>query len=91
MRQRLNMLCPIAFGNWNNAANAGPSARNFNNTRGNSNNNVSFAADPLPVPHIAHAIRQRGRRCRALRRNGRTGRVLVGACSPNVRVPEFYA
>lgn len=88
MRQRLNMLCPIAFGNWNNASNAGPGARNFNNTRGNSNDNVGFASDPLPVPHIAHAIRQRGRRFRALRRNGYAGRVLVGARSPNVRAPE---
>lgn len=91
MRQRLNMLCPIAFGNWNNGSNAGPGARNFNNTRGNSNDNVGFASDPLLVPHVAHAIWQRGRRCLALRRNGRTGRVLVGARSPNVRAPGLYA
>ena len=89
MRQRLNMLCPLAFGNWNNASNAGPGARNFNNTRGNSNDNVGLASDPLLVPHVAHAIWQRGRRCRALRRNGRAGCVLVGACSPKVRAPEI--
>lgn len=89
MRQRFNMLCPIAFGNWNNALNAGPGARNFNNTRGNSNNNVGFASDSVPtLPHMANAIRQRGGRCRGLRRNRSAGRFLVGAGSPKTSVPE---
>lgn len=89
MRQRFNMLCPIAFGNWNNVSNAGPGARNFNNTRGNSNNNVGFASDSVPLPNMASAIRQRGRRCRGSCRNRSAGRFLVGAGSPKTSVPEF--
>lgn len=38
-------MCPIAGGNWNNAAIAGVWALNFNNSRTNSNNNVGFRAD----------------------------------------------
>lgn len=41
-------MCLIACGNWNNATNAGPGARNCNNSRANSNNNVSFRADSVP-------------------------------------------
>lgn len=33
-------VSPIVFGNWNNASSSGPRARNLNNVRGNSNNNV---------------------------------------------------
>ena len=46
---RLNM-CPIAGGNWNNAANAGAWAVNLNNARGNSNDNVGFRSDSIS-PH----------------------------------------
>lgn len=38
-------MCPIAGGNWNNAANAGVWALNLNNVRDNSNNNVGCRAD----------------------------------------------
>jgi RNA-directed DNA polymerase len=38
-------MCPIAAGNWNNGVNAGPWAANWNNARGNSNDNVGFRAD----------------------------------------------
>lgn len=43
------MVCPIVAANWDNGANAGPGARNFNNVRGNSNNNVSFVCDSKPM------------------------------------------
>jgi retron-type reverse transcriptase len=33
---------PIRGGNWNNGANAGPSALNLNNPRSNANNNIGF-------------------------------------------------
>jgi hypothetical protein len=33
-------ISPIVFGNWNNALLSGPRARNLNNVRGNSNDNV---------------------------------------------------
>ncbi len=42
------MVCPIVAANWNNGSIAGPGARNFNNTRGNSNDNVSFVCDSKP-------------------------------------------
>jgi len=38
-------MCLIAGGNWNNSSNAGAGCVNWNNTRGNSNNNVGFRAD----------------------------------------------
>jgi hypothetical protein len=38
-------MCPISGGNWNNTSNAGVWALNFNNSRGNSNNNVGFRSD----------------------------------------------
>ncbi len=38
-------MCTIACGNWNNGVNAGPWARNCNNSRANSNNNVGVRAD----------------------------------------------
>lgn len=41
---RLNM-CTAAGGNWNNTANAGPWARNCNNSRTNTNNNYGVRAD----------------------------------------------
>lgn len=44
----LEMLCPIAGGNWNNGSNAGAWAVNFNNARTNSNTNVGFRADSAP-------------------------------------------
>ena len=43
------MVCPIVAANWNNGSIAGPGARNFNNVRGNSNNNVSFVCDSKPM------------------------------------------
>ena len=39
------MMCPLAAANWGNGSIAGPGARNFNNARNNSNNNVGFRAD----------------------------------------------
>ena len=45
--KRLNM-CPIAGGNWNNAANAGAFGLNLNNTRSNSNTNVAGRSDSKP-------------------------------------------
>jgi hypothetical protein len=41
---RPNELCPIAFGDWNNASIAGPGARYFADTRGNSNVYVGLAS-----------------------------------------------
>lgn len=38
-------MCLIVAYNWNNSSNAGVWNVNFNNTRNNSNNNVSFQAD----------------------------------------------
>jgi len=40
-------MCPIAGGNWNNAALAGVWALNLNNVRGNSNNNVGCRSDSI--------------------------------------------
>lgn len=78
MRQGFDMLCVRAGGNWDNGANAGVRARNLNNSRGNSNNNVGFRADSMPnTPHAARADWQRGSLCRALRRNGCARRFLV--------------
>lgn len=44
------MLCVISGGNWNNTSNAGAFARNLNNNRTNSNNNVGLACDSDPSP-----------------------------------------
>lgn len=71
------MLCVISRGNWNNGVNAGVRNRNLNNTRTNSNNNVGFASDSMPTPNAARADRQRGRPCRALRRNVMSWHPLV--------------
>ncbi len=61
VRWKLDMLCVISGGNWNNGSNAGVWTLNLNNVRGNSNNNVGFRADSLPgKPHAANAARQRG-------------------------------
>jgi hypothetical protein len=38
-------MCPISGGNWNNTSNAGVWALNWNNARGNSNDNVGFRSD----------------------------------------------
>ena len=38
-------MCVISGGNWNNGSNAGVFARNLNNTRNNSNNNVGLRCD----------------------------------------------
>jgi len=38
-------MCLIVAFNWNNTTNAGVWSANWNNTRDNSNNNVSFRAD----------------------------------------------
>lgn len=50
-------MCPIAAGNWNNAANAGAWALNLNNVRDNSNNNVGLRADSVSPhrPHFGHS------------------------------------
>ena len=53
----LNMLCLQSGANWNNGSNAGVWASNWNNTRTNSNNNVGFRADSIPLtPDTHHAI-----------------------------------
>jgi len=38
-------MCPISGSNWNNGTNTGVWYVNLNNTRNNSNNNVSFRSD----------------------------------------------
>jgi len=38
-------MCPISGGNWNNSSNAGVWTLNWNNSRGNSNDNVGFRSD----------------------------------------------
>lgn len=45
----LEMLCVIGGGNWNNSSQAGVFARNWNNNRTNSNDNVGFRADSIPL------------------------------------------
>jgi hypothetical protein len=49
----LNM-CPISGGNWNNSSNAGVWTLNWNNSRGNSNDNVGFRSDSA-TPRTAQA------------------------------------
>jgi len=75
------MLFVLSGGNWNNGANAGVRARNLNNTRTNTNNNVGFVADSLPcrVPHAARAVRQRGSHLRGWCRNVELARLSVAA------------
>lgn len=41
-------MCGIASANWNNSLIAGPWARNFNNSQGNSNDNYGFSSDSRP-------------------------------------------
>lgn len=41
-------MCVIAGANWNNSTNAGLWARNFNNSRANSNDNYSLSSDSRP-------------------------------------------
>lgn len=56
-------MFPICGGNWNNTANAGVFARNWNNNRSNDNNNNGFrAADFVSYPEILSREywRQRG-------------------------------
>lgn len=48
------MLCVISGANWNNGSIAGPSARNLNNVRANSNDNYGFSSDSNP--HAAQAV-----------------------------------
>ena len=43
-----NKMCVISGGNWNNGSNAGVFARNLNNTRNNSNNNVGLRCACYP-------------------------------------------
>ncbi len=38
-------ICVLSGGNWNNSANAGVLAANWNNNRSNSNNNVGAVFD----------------------------------------------
>lgn len=45
-------MCPISGGNWNNSANAGVWNLNWNNGRGNSNDNIGFRSDS-GLPRIA--------------------------------------
>lgn len=47
-------MCPICGGNWNNGANAGVWALNWNNSRTNSNDNVGFRSDSAS-PRTAQA------------------------------------
>lgn len=51
------MLCLQSGANWNNGSPAGVWASNWNNTRTNSNNNVGFRSDSIPLtPDTHHAI-----------------------------------
>jgi len=64
------MRCEISGGNWNNGSNAGVWSLNLNNVRSNSNNNVGFRSDSMPImPCAVYAEWQRGSLCRALWRN----------------------
>lgn len=58
---RLNMICPIVGGNWNNSANAGVWSLNLNNYRANSNVNVGARADldPINLMVYLNAVDQR--------------------------------
>jgi hypothetical protein len=47
-------MCPISGGNWNNSANAGVWNLNWNNGRGNSNDNIGFRSDS-GLPRTAQA------------------------------------
>lgn len=70
------MVCPIVAANWNNGANAGPGARNFNNVRGNSNNNVSFVCDSKPMVVALFG------ECRLAKRDGLSRLEAKWDCSP---------
>lgn len=61
-------MCPIRGGNWNNGANAGVWAVNWNNARGNSNTNVGVALDSEPP---------RSRNLNRNRHGGSKGRVFL--------------
>ena len=57
----LNMLFPILGGNWSNSTNAGVWARNWNNNRTNTNNNVGFRSDYFSYPHSADCAEWKNR------------------------------
>lgn len=77
------MLFVLSGGNWNNGVNAGVRARNLNNARTNSNNNVGFVADSSPchAPRAARAARRRGSHLRGLRRNVEPVRLSVASAA----------
>jgi len=75
-------MCPIAGGNWNNSANAGVWAANFNNARSNSNDNVGFRADSAsPRSAQAHGGTKGDGLPAATAAKSAGAAFLVGACA----------